>query len=896
VEDLLDRLRTSLADRYVIKHELGAGGMATVYLAEDLKHRRQVALKLLRPELAAVLGGERFLREIHIAAGLNHPHILALHDSGEVDGLLYYVMPYVAGESLRQRLERQTQLSIEETIETARQVASALDYAHRQGVVHRDIKPENIMLQEGHAVVADFGIARAVRVAGSERLTETGLSLGTPAYMSPEQASGNQDLDSRSDVYSLACVMYEMLAGDPPFTGPTAPAIIARQLVDPVPSLRTVRATVPEELERAIEKALAKVPADRYDTAGAFVEAAGAAVQVEVAPTKEQQVPGRQVTSKWRRIGLPVALVAAAVTTVGILLLQSDWLGRGPPQFTVSNIRPVTREPGLEFQPAISPDGNEVAYVAGSIRNPRIVVRSTVEVGSGGGVQLAEGVAGSHWLPSWTPDGASLHYWACTFGFNSGCDWKEVGKLGGSVRTVGVRELSSRYARSRDGTHAAFAIRDSLFVYSTETGEPELLGVHPGGGGMHAPHSLVWSPDGRLIAYVSGNSQWRVSANVSEASIWVLDVNSGEPVPVIDNGHMNLSPQWLPDNRYLLFVSDRDGPRGTYVVEVGPEGPRGTPQSVPGSSDPHSISISADGSRLAYARFPVAQNIWSIPIPQSGSVSISDAVPVTTGNQVIEQHALSRDGEWIVFDSDIQGDFSIYKQRIDGGTPQLVAEITGNAFNPVWAPDGTEIAFSGGSEPAIRVVSADGGTPEPITDFPGMTGAPSWSPDGLAIAFVSGGPESGGAWRNWIASRERVGAPWNDPVQLTDYLCLWPDWAPDGMSFVCSARDSARVWNEILLVSRNGDVLARHPMSAGLVTGIHPKFSPDGSRIYFHGTQDDGSEGVWWIPAGGGEATKMVAFEHPSLTVLGWPTIGEENIYLTIAEYESDIWVMDLEW
>ncbi|MHC4767128.1 MAG: serine/threonine-protein kinase, partial [Planctomycetota bacterium] len=206
------------------------------YLARDLRHDRLVALKVLRPELAATLGAERFLREIRIAAKLTHPHILALHDSGEADGLLFYVMPYIEGESLRGKLDRETQLGIEEAIELTRQVAAALDYAHRQGIIHRDIKPENILLHEGEAVVADFGIARALHAAGGERLTETGLSLGTPQYMSPEQASGTAEVDARSDVYSLACVLYEMLAGDPPFTGPTTPAVIARRLVDPPPS------------------------------------------------------------------------------------------------------------------------------------------------------------------------------------------------------------------------------------------------------------------------------------------------------------------------------------------------------------------------------------------------------------------------------------------------------------------------------------------------------------------------------------------------------------------------------------------------------------------------------------------------------------------------------------
>jgi len=889
VEDLLERLKTGLADRYVIKHELGAGGMATVYLADDVRHGRQVALKLLKPELGAVLGGGRFLREIHIAAGLSHPHILGLHDSGEVDGLLYYVMPYVAGESLRQKLERQTQLSIDESIELTRQVAAALDYAHRQGVVHRDIKPENILLQEGQAVVADFGIARALRVAGGERLTETGLSLGTPHYMSPEQASGNQELDGRSDVYALGCVLYEMLAGDPPFTGPTAPAIIARQLVDPVPSLRTVRQTVPEELERAIEKALAKVPADRYDTAGAFVEAAGAAAQVQVVPTKERPVPQRRGSPRVWIVG-----AAAAALLIVIAVVLSGVMASRPITITTSNIRAVTSEPGVEFQPAISPDGDEVAYVVGSSPG-RIVVRSTIDVGTGGGMRPREGAGGHHYFPAWTPDGASLRFLDCASELWRGwsCDWKEVGKLGGSARTIGVQRRSSRYAWSRDGTRVAFAVgNDSIFAYSVERGEPELLGVHPAGGWR--PHSLAWSPDGQLIAYVNGNPDWRIGPNVAEASIWILDAKGGEPVPVTDEDGMNVSPQWLPDSRHLLFVSNRDGPRGIYVVEVGPDGPRGPPRSVPGSSDPHSISVSADGTRLAYAKYTVKGNIWSIPMPRTGSLSIrdaiSDAVPVTTGNQVIERHSLSADGKWIAFDSDRRGEFDIYKMRLDGGPQQLVAEIPGIEYAPVWSPDGTEIAFhsvGAGPDLDVRVVSADGGTPEQLTDFPGQDNSPDWSPDGLTIAFQS---QEGVPFSTWTVSRDRVGGPWSDPVQLTDFGCGHPKWAPDGGSLVCYSQRRG----EFVRVSRDGEVLARLAKPEGMASVVDARFSLGlSSRIYFFGTHEDGTEGEWWMPVNGGEATNVVTHNDPSVP---WFILGPENVLLLITEQESDIWVMDLEW
>src|SRR5438874_659619 len=276
--ELLARLRGALADRYAIDRELGHGGMATVYLAQDLKHGRAVAIKVLRPELAAALGAERFLREIEIAARLTHLHILPLHDSGEAAGFLYYVMPYVEGESLRDRLKREPQLPVEEAVRIAREVAAALSHAHAHDVVHRDIKPENILLSGGEAVVADFGIARAIVAAGAEQLTDTGLAVGTPGYMSPEQATGAEHLDGRSDVYSLGCMLYEMLAGHPPFLGTTAQEILARHSLDAVPPLRTIRPELPEAVELAVRKALAKSPADRWRTPAALSEALAQAV------------------------------------------------------------------------------------------------------------------------------------------------------------------------------------------------------------------------------------------------------------------------------------------------------------------------------------------------------------------------------------------------------------------------------------------------------------------------------------------------------------------------------------------------------------------------------------------------------------------------------------------
>jgi serine/threonine protein kinase/Flp pilus assembly protein TadD len=272
---LSDRLRDALAGRYAVEREVGRGGMATVYLAQDLKHARRVAVKVLHPELAATLGSERFLREIQIAARLQHPHILPLYDSGQADTLLYYVMPFVEGESLRDRLNKTKQLPIEDAVKIGRDIAAALDYAHRQGVVHRDIKPENVMLSEGEAVVTDFGIAKAVSAAGSESLTQIGMAVGTPTYMSPEQASGEREPDGRSDVYSLGCVLYEMLAGATPFTGNTIQALINKRFTEPVPSIRAARNGVTAELDQVVTKTLAREPDERFATASLVVQALG---------------------------------------------------------------------------------------------------------------------------------------------------------------------------------------------------------------------------------------------------------------------------------------------------------------------------------------------------------------------------------------------------------------------------------------------------------------------------------------------------------------------------------------------------------------------------------------------------------------------------------------------
>ncbi|MGH7530055.1 MAG: protein kinase domain-containing protein, partial [Gemmatimonadales bacterium] len=358
-------LNAALADRYVIDHELGQGGMAVVYLARDLRHERFVALKTLRPDVAVAVGQERFLREIRLAARLQHPNILAVYDSGEAAGALYYVMPYVEGESLRNRLDREPQLPLEEALQIAREVADALSYAHDHDVVHRDIKPENIMLTGsagGHAIVADFGIARAISAAGTDKLTKTGLAIGTAAYMSPEQAAGTGQVDRRSDIYSLACVLYEMLAGQPPFTGPTVQAILARHSLDSVPRLKIVREMIPDQLERVINRALAKAPADRYQTAAQFAEAVAAASTGRISRVTAPRLFGSG-GFPWR---MRTPVVVATILPLLAVLAVGAWIllggsGDGSDGTSAGRLDPA-RVAVLYFQD-LSPDSS-LGYLA----------------------------------------------------------------------------------------------------------------------------------------------------------------------------------------------------------------------------------------------------------------------------------------------------------------------------------------------------------------------------------------------------------------------------------------------------------------------------------------------------------------------------------------------------
>jgi serine/threonine-protein kinase len=529
----LERLAAALADRYAIERELGAGGMATVYLAQDLKHDRQVAIKVLRPELAAVIGAERFLSEIRTTANLQHPHILPLHDSGDARGALYYVMPFVEGESLRDRLAREKQLPIAEAVRITSEVASALDYAHRHGVIHRDIKPENILLHDGRALVADFGIALAASSAGS-RMTETGMSLGTPHYMAPEQAMGERTLDARTDVYALGCVLYEMLTGDPPFTGSTAQAIVAKVMTEnPVPPSRG-RDTVPETVEDALLTALAKLPADRFASAAEFAEVLNAGSPTRVMPRGRRAERMAAGPRGWMALAA-VIVVLAGLAAWGWLrprgVASADGTTRAelvlPDSAPVEFIGEATIGVG-QTAIAISEDGRTLAYVGGGDSRPRIYIRPLDRFE----VTPLAGTDGA-FRPFFSPDGAWI-------GFFADNQLRKVATVGGPVTTLAEASQTTGGVWTRTGD----------ILYTSDLSQSALMRVSASGGPavrlngetrMGCTKTMSLLPDDGwilctavsdqaftfLLAYALETGEHRVLVRAGEARAWQY----GEPIP-----------------------------------------------------------------------------------------------------------------------------------------------------------------------------------------------------------------------------------------------------------------------------------------------------------------------------------------------------------------------------
>src|SRR6266576_271030 len=656
MSDALERLGAALAEHYAIERQIGAGGMATVYLARDLKHDRAVALKVLRPELAAVLGIERFLSEIRVTAHLQHPHILPLFDSGQAGGLIYYVMPHVEGESLRHRLEREKHLPIEEAVALASSVASALDYAHRHGVIHRDIKPENILFQDGEAVVADFGIALALSAAAGSRLTETGLSLGTPQYMSPEQATGDRLIDARSDIYSLASVLYEMLAGEPPHTGPTVQSVIAKVL-----------------------KALAKVPADRFQTAAEFVDALARPGWALATPGRLGRLAVRDV-APWAVAGLATGLALWAW-----LRPRPEPLARPVARFTLA--LPLSA-PLAEAGPtvALSPDGSRIVYVSSGATGNQLFSRKLdqLEPVLLAGTQTVRS-------PFFSPDGRWVAY------FSGGKLYKLP--LGGGQATTVADAPGLAFGATWGSTDTSVFRSDSgLMAVPAAGGEPRLLLKSDTSRGetYSFPHYLPGAK--ALLFQIRSRGVDRLGALTLATGKLTRFEQTGSNPQYVSSGHVVLATRTgrllaVPFDPSRLEITGSALPVAEGVV-VGPGG---------GAR----MGMSRDGAFTYVSGAMVLREL--VMVDRSGS-----ARPLPAEPQGYVAPRISPDGRRIAVEVDdpdlVSADVWVYDIAHHTRT-RLTFDQTGH--RPIWTPDGRRIVYSRGqfSQADLYWIPADGSGP-----------------------------------------------------------------------------------------------------------------------------------------------------------------------------------------
>jgi eukaryotic-like serine/threonine-protein kinase len=858
----LSRLQETLTGRYRIVREIGQGGMATVYLAEDLKHDRKVAIKVLRPELAAIIGAERFLREIKTIATLQHPHILGLIDSGEMDGTAYYVMPYVEGESLRDRLEREKQLPIADAIRLATEVASALGYAHRHGVIHRDIKPENILLHDGSALVADFGIALAVASAGSVRMTETGMSLGTPRYMSPEQAMGEREITARSDIYALGCVTYEMLSGDPPFTGSTAQAVIAKVMTEKPASLQKQRERVSDEVEDAVFTALEKLPADRFASAAEFAEALRSAPGSSRTRQSANRNRGNANSSRdWSaRLRDPVVLALAGIAMAGVVFAL--WSRSRSPSVHPEVVRftlpttPGDRTSSLGYPVlAISPDGRALVYV-GKLEggHDQLLIRTLDDAtpralpGTEDGVYPVFSPDGkwvafmrANQLYKIAVDGAAPQFIGAAPGTFDGASWSASGVIvmSGNTALFTMPESGGSVRRFADGAHPSGEIlrdaplvldNDHVVIYSSWTsGSPATasIAIVPIGGGDATSLGIkgiepLGVLDGTLVYVTAGGLMMGVPIDVAKRRLL------GPPVQLMDNVSLNLGTG---------LAHAALSRAGTLLYQTGTQMSR----VVIASTDGRARVILDDRGDYAFPRLSPDGRQLAITIGAADHRDIwldelasGTRTRLTTEGLTNERPEWSPDGRHVLYRTDRGTRSAIWWRPSDlsaESTP-LVAGDHIDVFEAVLSPDSRYVVYQVdtlGADLYYRALNGDS-VPRPISNnTAAIEIMPRISPDGHWIAFVTN--ESG--------RDEVVVQPFPGPggrVQVSAGGGEEPIWSRDGRRLFY--RGDARLMAATVRTTPVFSVVARDTvMSDTYVRSSNPHANydvlPDGTHFVF---------------------------------------------------------------
>ena len=849
-----DLLTAALIDRYRIERELGSGGMATVYLAEDFRHHRQVAIKVLKPELAAVIGAERFLSEIRTTANLQHPHILPLFDSGEAQGQLFYVMPFVEGISLRDRLTREKQLPIPEAVRIASEVASALDYAHRHGIIHRDIKPENILLHDGSALVADFGIALAASKAGGSRMTETGMSLGTPQYMSPEQAMGERELDARSDVYALGCVTYEMLTGEPPFSGPTAQAIVAKVMTAEPAEATSLRKTIPPHVADAVHTALQKLPADRFESARAFAVAVSSDGATS---TRQTSVRGHAATPK--RSARRILLAAGAMVVVASAAFAAGRLLRGAaaselPPSRLAIIAPNLGGTGgssLSRQIAITPAGDAIVY--GGLATGRSVValylrrldsdESTEIPGSqgfadatlsgdgktlfgssltgtfrlpvSGGTPRAMPVPPTAFTGTWGPDGS---YWYSDYNLNS---LVRVTPSDSTIPMPREKVLGLRIQQILNDGRTAIVVRAAA---GTVSGPVMLLDLPnatltslldvPVIEARYAFGELVTVlPDGSLTSAPFDLRERRVTGRAMTLATGVMTTGTGlAQFAVADNGTV----AYIPETPRSLVLIGRNGRAETMITE---------------RVNVHAPRFSPDGERLSVdIASSEGRDVWTFALDRR---TLTRATFDRDGHDA----AWSPDGRFLTYISLKSGTLTLYRTR-PGSTEPAESLFTSPklTFTGSWLRDGSALITDGNdmrgesNGDIVRVAGNGRGPVEPVVASPYEESYGMPSPDGRWLAFVS---DQSGRQEVYVRPLGSDG----EQMQISQGGATEPVWSPDGRElFFRTARGKSELAAATLRTAPAFGVVSQRtlfPMEDMVGAQPHANYdvSPDGQTF-----------------------------------------------------------------
>jgi serine/threonine protein kinase/Tol biopolymer transport system component len=768
MSDSIARLTAALADRYRIERELGAGGMATVYLAEDLRHDRKVAIKVLRPELAAVIGAERFLSEIKTTANLQHPHILPLFDSGVADSFLFYVMPYVEGISLRDRMTREKQLPINEAVRIAGEIASALDYAHRQGVIHRDIKPENILLHDGSALVADFGIALAASKAGT-RMTETGMSLGTPQYMSPEQAMGERDLDARSDVYALGCVTYEMLTGEPPFSGPTAQAIVAKVMTAEPAEMTTLRKTIPADVADAVHTALQKLPADRFASAKEFADALRGQTGSSTG-RMSTRIAARDATTRSSRLRDPIVVALAAIALIAIggfvwSRTRPQTVAAPAVKFMITasdDVRPFNTF--ISWAAVVSPDGRYLVYAGvGGPSNFQYYVRRIDQLEA----RPLPGTVNANQM-IFSPDSKWLSFESLNTGKlqkvpldggepialadavdNNGGTWSSRGVivLGSEGKSRGLSRVPESGGALVQFTHVDSTTDDAhlwplaladgnTIIFTIESGNQraraQLATTTLDGGAIHplgitGVRALGFAAN-RLIYLQANGTVMAVPFDVRGLRVTGTPVSVLDSIPVCRSCNGD-APIYMSSGGALAYIRGTVPARLMWADRTG--------AMHPATADAHAFAnprVSPDGRRIAVTVSAETDDIWIYDLATGTPTKLTSG-----GNN--SNPEWNKDGSQIFFISDRSGRDGLWHQPANGsGTAELVRGTEG-VFVGLVSPDNTTV---------LTITSEEGGTlwarkfaGDTVRHRIGPGSSPRFSPDGQLLAYVS--RESGSA-------------------------------------------------------------------------------------------------------------------------------------------------------